>query len=235
MKIEHRAQSTDNRLKRIVWLSIACSFISVFFCLSSKAAPWEPEDVLKSFLVNNYPWEEIEVSNVKVAGRICDETPDRILIEKGPLGKAVFSFICKNNERAIVKADVRAFGWVVMSRMSFERGHVIRDEDTYLAKMDIGKMPRSSVKDPAGILGRSLKRSIIANMPVVEDMIEMSRIVARGKIVELVLDFNGLSIKTAGKTKEKGYVGMPVKAINISSKKEVTGVLIDENTIRVDL
>ncbi len=229
----------NNKLNTSYTILASCIVIlSSLILLSSSfaaTAAWSPKDVLKAFLANNYPWEEIEVSDVKVVGRIYDEAPDKILIEKGPIGNAVFSFIFKNNERAIVKADVRAFGWVVMSKRSFEKRHVIQDEDTYLAKMDIRKMPGSSVKNPERILGKSLKRSIIANIPIVEDMIEMSRIVARGKMVELILNYKGLSIKTTGMTKEKGYVGVPVKAINISSKKEVNGVLVDENTVKVEL
>jgi flagella basal body P-ring formation protein FlgA len=101
--------------------------------------------------------------------------------------------------------------------------------------MDIKKMPNSSVKDPESIMGKSLKRSISANIPVVENMIEMSRVVKRGSRVVLVIDHGGLSIKAAGKIKEKGYVGMAVRAVNLSSRREVVGVLIDENTVKVEL
>lgn len=239
MKDEGRRRKKQMRKSRSTTsciMIILCTAVISFFCLlPSFAATWILEDELRNFLANNYPWEEIEVNNVQALGKLVDDRPERILVEKGPLGKAVFSFIFANNEKLLVKADVRAFGWVVMSKRSFEKRHVIQDEDTYLAKMDIRKMPGSSVKNPERILGKSLKRSIIANIPIVEDMLEMSQIVARGKMVELILNYNGLSIKTTGMTKEKGYVGMPVKAINLSSKKEVRGVLINENTVKVEL
>ena len=216
--------------------SVLCALYFVFCALSSVfAASWSPEDVLRSYLMNNYPWEEIEVSNVKVMGKINSEPPQRVLVEKGPIGKAVFSFVFRDNKRTIVKANVRAFGMLVKSKRPYRKRHVIRAEDIYLAKMDIRKMPGGSVKDPSKIIGKSLKRSITANIPVVEDMIEMSRVVARGKRVVLLIDYSGLSIRAAGKTKEKGYVGKAVRAINLSSKKEVNGVLIDEKTVRVEL
>ncbi|UCE71656.1 MAG: flagellar basal body P-ring formation protein FlgA, partial [Nitrospiraceae bacterium] len=115
----------------------------------------------------------------------------------------------------------------------FRKGHVIKSDDIYAAKMSIKKIPRGAVSDSQGITGKALKRSIAANMPVVQKMMEISKVVKKGKHVVLLVEQNGLNITAAGKTKEKGYVGMPVKAINIDSNKEVVGILIDENTIRV--
>ncbi len=199
------------------------------------AASWSPEDVLKAYLIKNYPWEELEVSNVQVIGKIPGEMPEKIIVEKGPIGKAIFSFIFNINKVIKAKADIRAFDKVVKSKRPFKKGHVIRENDIYISKMDIRKMPNSSVKNPESIIGKSLKRSIIANIPIVEDMVERSQVVKRGKMVSLKISLKGLNITAAGKTKEKGYVGMPVKAINLSTKKEVRGVLIDENTVKVEL
>lgn len=199
------------------------------------AASWSPAKELRTYLMDHYPWEEIEVSSLQVSGKLSDEPPHRIIVEKGPLGRAVFSFIDRNNRKNIIRANVRAFGWVVKSKRPFQKGHIIEHEDIYLSRMDIRKMRRSSVKDPAEIAGKSLKRSISANIPIVEGMIEMSQTVARGERVVLLLSHNGMSISAAGETKEKGYVGMPVRVMNLSSKKEISGVLIDEKTVKVEL
>lgn len=236
MKIENGTQITDSRLQSIVLISAVCILTSVFFCLSySKAATWNPEDELRAYLSDNYPWEEIEVSNVQAPDKLNDERPVSIRVEKGPLGRAVFSFIFSNNEKILVQADVRAYGRVIMSRRPFQKRHVIEEEDIYLSKMEIGKMHRNLLKDPEKILGKSLKRSINANMPIVEDMVEMFQLVERGKRVVLLLSYEGMIIRADGQTKEKGYVGMPIRAINTSSKKPVSGVLIDENTVKVEL
>lgn len=218
--------------------TICIVFVSSFIMLSSSlvaAATWTPEDELRAYVQDNYPWEEIEVSNVQVQGTLSDERPERIQVEKGPLGRAVFSFIFSNDEKILVQADVRAYGRVIMSRRPFQKRHVIEEEDIYLTKMDIRKMPRNLLRDPEKILGKSLKRSINANMPIEEDMVEMFQLVERGKRVVLLLSLKGMIIRADGKTKEKGYVGTSVRAINISSKKEVSGVLIDENTVKVEL
>ena len=214
---------------------ISISLFWILFSSISEAASWNPREALEMFLMDNYPWEDMEVTDVKVIGNVGSEPPDMILVEKGPLGKAVFSFIHDDTQKTYVRADVKAFARVVKCRRPFRRRHVIREDDIYVSRMDIRRMPKSAIKDPARILGKSLKRSITANMPLTEDMIEMSQMVSRGKRVVILLNSDGLNIRVAGKTKEKAYVGTHVRAINLSSQKEVSGVLIDENTVEVEL
>lgn len=216
---------------------MSCMVVISFFILlpSSFAETWTPEDVLKEYLLENYPWEEIEVSGVDMPGRLNDERPESIQVVKGPLGRSIFSFMFSNNERILVQADVRAYGQVIMSRRSFQKNHVIEEEDIYLAKMDTRRMPRNALRDPEKIMGKSFKRSINANLPIEEDMIEMYEMVERGRRVILLMNHEGMTIRADGKTKEKGYVGKTVRAINVSSKKVVSGVLIDENTVKIEL
>ncbi len=236
MNNNQKTVTSDNRIRRTVCTIIVPAVISVLFLLSTcPAASWDPADTLKSYLAENYPWEEIQIHNVRVAGRLPHDPPERIYVEKGPIGNAVFSFISGESKRTIVKANVRAFGLVVKSKRSFKRNHVIEADDVYVTQMDVRKMPGSSVQYPSDIIGKSFKRSIMANIPIVEGMIEVSETVDRGTMVVLLINNNGLIIRAAGMTKEKGYVGMPVRAMNLTSKKEVNGVLIDEKTVKIEL
>ena len=43
-----------------------------------------------------------------------------------------------------------------------------------------------------------------------------------------------MRIATSGETRENAYVDDVVKVVNLASKKTVTGILVDENTVRVD-
>jgi flagella basal body P-ring formation protein FlgA len=227
------------------------AFIASFILLSSSSATsasWNPEDTLETFLMDNYPWEEIEVRNVKVIGTLHSDPPERIIVEKGPLGKAVFSFVSGDERKTIVKAHVQAFGNVVKSKrplrrkhvmegedIYLRRKHVMEGEDIYLAKVDIRKIPNGSMSDPEKIVGKSLKRSIAANIPIQENMVQMSRVVGRGMRVNIIVSSNGLNIRATGRTNEKGYVGQPVRVMNLSSKKIISGILVDEKTVKVEL
>ncbi len=236
-------RKSECRRKGFMLIAYIAAFLIVFVssliylpsALEAAAVSFVPQEELETYLSQNYPWDEIEVRNVRVMGKAVNEAPESIIVEKGPIGKAVFSFNYKNDHRVIVKADVRVFERVMKSKRSFNRGHVINYDDLYFSKMDIRKIPKSVVMDPATIVGKSLKRSMSSNVPIVENMIEMSRVIKRGKRVLLVINNNGMNISAYGKTREKGFIGMPVRAVNLSSNKEVVGVLIDENTVKVEL
>ena len=204
----------------------------VFIPLSN--AELSIENRIKVYLSDNYPWDNIEIDNVRMMGELGEVEPERITVEKGPIGKAVFSFYT-SDKRVTVKANIKAYGWIVRSKRSFGKGHVLDEDDLYIEKMEIDKMPRSAVENPEKIIGKSLKRSIAANIPVVENMVQKYQVVKKGQRVELMIGNEGFSISASGKTKEKGYVGKPIRAINLSSKKVVIGVLIDENTVKVKL
>jgi flagella basal body P-ring formation protein FlgA len=220
-------------------LAVLCAaFIASFILLSSSSATsasWNTEETLETFLMDNYPWENIEVRNVKVIGTLHSDPPERIIVEKGPLGKAVFSFVSGDERKTIVKAHVQAFGNVVKSKRPLRRKHVMEGEDIYLAKVDIRKIPNGSMSDPEKIVGKSLKRSIAANIPIQENMVQMSRVVGRGMRVNIIVSSNGLNIRATGRTNEKGYVGQPVRVMNLSSKKIISGILVDEKTVKVEL
>jgi len=217
-------------------MSIMAAVVSVIILMPLSlpgAASWSPERELSVYIEEHYPWEVIEINNIEVLGEVGDEAPEAIIVEKGPIGKALFSFLFKPDKKVFVRADIRAFDRVVKSKRPYRKRHVIRANEVYSEKMDIRKIPNNAVKDPGKIIGKSLRRSIIANIPISEDMVEHSQVVKRGRMVVLIINRNGLRISTAGKIKEKGYVGSQVKAVNLSSNKEVMGVLVDEHTVEV--
>ncbi len=230
-------QGLRRKISSLVYALISGFFVLCFILSSANAATvkWDPEDILESFMAENYPWDEIDVSKVRVNGKLGNTAPEHITVEKGPVGKGVFSFQFRDGRKVLVMANVKAYGQVVRSMRPYSKGHLVRAEDLYVSRMDIRRMPGGAVKDPATIIGKSLKRSMSANRPIVENMIETSQTVKRGKRVFLLINRGGLSITAYGKIKEKGYIGMPVKAMNLSSKKEVVGLLIDENTVEVQL
>lgn len=237
---EVRMQNADGRsnksgVTRVIFFLCILTFAFCFLYSAVFAASWDARDVLQVFLADNYPWEKVEISNVKIIGVMPDKAPDTITVEKGPIGKAVFSFVFDNSRKVTAMAEVRAYDNIVKSKRPFKKGYVLSSDDLYLSEMDINKMPKSSVKDPETIIGKSLKRSITANITLTEDMVEKSQAVDKGKHVALLINAHGFNITAAGETREKGYIGKPVKAANLSSKKEVRGVLINERTVEVEL
>ena len=143
--------------------------------------------------------------------------------------------VFKNKEKLTVKATVKALDWVVKSRRPFKRGHRIERDDIYLTKMDVTKIPKSAVRSVEDIDGKLLKRSVLTNKPITEDMVETGTRVQRGKKVTILILSDGFKITAQGKLKERGHIGLPIKVMNLSSRKVVKGILVDENTVQVEL
>ncbi len=191
------------------------------------------ENKLKSYLKNNYPWDEIELYDLKLSSKVS-AAPKRIFIEKPPPGRTVFSIELEDGVRISATATVKAFDMVVVSRGAFRRGYTLQDGDVYVSFLDVSRIPRDTVKDMDAALGKKLTRSIIANAPIDATMLmNESQVVKKGQKVALVIESPYLSIMTMGMIKETGQVGNYVRAINIASNKIVTGLLMDENTVKV--
>lgn len=199
------------------------------------SAAWNPENVIKDYVLENYPWREAEIRKLSFNSELPAELPLRIYEEKKPPGKAVFIMEFKDGKRVKAFADVRVFDTVVMSRRAFKKGHSVSKEDIYVTLMDISRIPQDAVKMNEQAAGKQLTRSVLANMPLTYNMLTEARyIVRKGQRVTLLAESSGFSITTTGEIRENASPGSYVKVVNLASNKVVTGRLIDESTVRVE-
>jgi flagella basal body P-ring formation protein FlgA len=191
-------------------------------------------DALKEYIKGNYPWAEVDMGDLKFSDGPPQGIPQKILVEKGPPGRTVFSLEYKNGRRITATANVKAYDKIVVSRKGFKKGYCLQEDDVYTTLLEIGRIPKEAIRDVTGVAGKTLTRSIIANMPIAESMVTEKPQVKKGQRVLIVAESSGFSITAFGEMKESGYVGNYVKAVNLASKKAVTGMLVNENTIKVD-
>lgn len=191
------------------------------------------EDSLKNHIKANYPWTEVDVSDLISPGELPDMLPEKIIVLRGLPGRTVFQLEFKGGKRITVTADVKAFDRVVMSRRALNKGYQLREDDTYTTLMDIRRIPKGAVKDGDSITGRQLMRPIPANTPLVDNLVSETPMLRKGHRVMLKIEAPGLSVSAIGEIKENSYVGNYVKVVNVASKKVITGLLTDENTVRV--
>ena len=193
------------------------------------------EDVLEKYIKVHYPWPEVEITDITVSSEIPDRSPSKIIVDKGLPGKTVFTLEYGDVRKLTVVANVKAFDRIVVSRRAFRKGRTLQDDDVYAMLMDVRRIPAGAVRSIDQVAGKPLTRSVTANMPIVSGMLSETPIVKRGTRVTLLVEADGFTITTTGETKENSSVGKNVKAVNVASKRSVTGVLIDENTVRVEL
>ena len=210
---------------------------SFLFILSSSvmAALWNPEDLLKKYLKENYPWAEVQMDDVVWNGIMPENPPERIMVEKRLPGKALFLLEFEGGKKITAAATIKAFDRIVVSRGAFKKGYCLRKDDVYLTLMDVQRIPDGTVKDIDQVVGKPLTRSVIANMQLTSGMVSETPIVKRGQKVTLLVESENFKITAPGEIKANSSVGRAVKAVNLASKKIVTGLLIDENTVKVGL
>jgi len=206
----------------------------VLFTASTVTASPAIDDLLKQYLRSNFPWAEVEISDMLLNAELPGGLPERIIVEKAPPGKTVFALFFKNGKKITATADIKAFDRILVSRRAFRKGYALQEDDFYETLMDVTRIPIGALKNVEEGVTKVLVRSIGANMPITDSMLSEATVVKKGHRVRLVAEYPGLSVSTKGEIRENGRIGDYVKAVNLSSKKVVSGLLIDESTVKVD-
>lgn len=200
------------------------------FCL---AESYNLNSILKTYLKKNYPWSEIEISELSTNESIS-EMPVRILVEKQPPGRSLFILELENGKRIQVTANIKAYDWVVIASKSLRKGQHLEQTDVYSTLIDVTKIPRGAITRLENAVGKQLDRSVNANMPLIDVMVKDRTLVKKGQMVFLVVESPKFTIRTTGEVRANAYVGGQVKVVNLASKKIISGVLVDENTVKVE-
>jgi flagella basal body P-ring formation protein FlgA len=130
---------------------------------------------------------------------------------------------------------VTAFEHVVMSRRALNKNTILQKEDIYTTLADASRIQKGAARKEEDVLGKGLTRGIGTNVVLTEVMVSQYPEVKRGQKVMLVVDAPGFTIRGAGELQQGGFVGNYVKVINGQSHKAVTGLLVDEHTVKVGL
>lgn len=221
--------------------SMAPLFV-LLLCLTSVICPlsyafsssWTPEGEIRIYLKAHYPWAETELIGLRVNGELPAERPATVVVEKAPPGNSVFRFDFRNGRTVTATVFVKTFDQVVLSRSGLRKGYVLTGDDVYSTLMNSNRIPRGALREQGRAIGKPLMRSLVANAPITDAMISDTPLVKRGHKVVLSVESRGFTIRTAGEIKSDAAVGELVKVENYGSKKIVTGMLIDENTVRVE-
>ena len=155
----------------------------VAFCLlvSNLAEAMQIDDVLKAFVKENYPWAEVDISEVMLSSEPSAGQPERVLVQKGLPNKTVFVLEYKDGKRITVTAYVKAYDWAVMTRRTLKKGYVLQKEDVYTTLMEVSRIPKDAVRVSDQLVGTMLSRSVTANAPLVAGMVQEAQQVKRGQ------------------------------------------------------
>ncbi len=210
------------------------SWFILLVAAPASALKWNPDAALKEYIREHYPWAEVEINNLAFPGKVPDSAPVRITAEKGPPGKTVFLIEFEDGQRIKATADVKALDWIVVSARAFRKGYQMQEDDVYMKLTDATRIPGGAVKNADLVIGKVLTRSLLVNTPLLSSMVSDMPMVKRGQRVNLIIDAPHFRMMAQGEIMEGSYVGSYVKVANLSSKKVLRGLLIDENTVKME-
>jgi flagella basal body P-ring formation protein FlgA len=216
------------------FLVLSAVVLAVFAPVAGHAGGPAPAEILRAYVLEHRPWVDVEVRNLALSADPPAGSPRRIVVERGLPGRTVFAMEYRNGITVKATADVAAFEEVVASARPLSKERLLKEGDVYLARMEVENIPSGAVMDLQAVVGKTLTRSIGANLPIIDRYLAGSPLVKRGGKVTLLVESGGIRITTTGETRDNAYVHGSVRAINLASRQTVTGILIDENTVRVD-
>jgi len=223
----------NQSVSRFCLIGLLGLFLSLSLGSSAWSATWEPRELLKKYLTAHYPWAEIEILDISGLETLPKGPPKKIYLISGPLGRAVFSFVFTSEERAIVQAQIRALDWVVTSRRPLSKGQVITKDDVYLDLIDVRRMPKDALTRLEAVYGKTVNRSLGANIPIIEIAMGDIPIIKKGQQITLIVSTPGLKITTLGEAREDGHPGRQIRVVNLSSGRDVRGTPIDDKNVKV--
>ena len=208
--------------------------LAVLIPVSVNASAASVETALENYILSVRPWSDVEVRDLSLSARPPgDAALERIAVQKGLPGPTVFILKYRNGAVVTAKANVEAYEEIVVASRQLLKNRPIAEDDVFLARTEIGKIPAGAVRDPKEIIGNHINRTVGPNLPVLQQHVTGSKLVKRGRTVTLVAESDSVRVSAVGETRENAYINNAVKVTNLASKKTVTGILIDENTVLV--
>lgn len=201
------------------------------------------EGVIKGYLIENTPYgsDQIRVHNISMPDSISLSRAwdyDVMPAPKSQLnGRTSFSLNIKSDGKNIqtywISANIDILVDAVITSRTLKDRQIISEDDIYLSKKILSELPPGYVSDVKDIIGKRTKRFTGINRPITEDMVEEPPLFKRGDKVFVIAESDTLKVTTVGIASEDGIKGRPVKVLNIQSKKEVFGEVMEDGIVKV--
>ena len=108
------------------------------------------------------------------------------------------------------------------------------DSSTLAFRIGTTQLHRLYVWDVSQIKGATLRQSIQAGRAILLADLEQVQVIKSGSIITLVAVINGLGVEAKGIALQHGGVGDIIKVKNLSSKKILTGRVIDMGRVEIN-
>jgi len=131
-------------------------------------------------------------------------------------------------------ARVEIYADVIIARHFLKKHHEIQADDIQIANKNIAALSQDVITEEKEVLGKRTTLAVNNQEALRLSMLELPPMVNKGDRVILLIENHQFKITAAGEVREVGRKGDRIKLVNLSSKKEVYGKVLDANTVQVD-
>ena len=128
---------------------------------------------------------------------------------------------------------VDIFQEVVVLSNTLRRHQRITSEDIESVAMNLSDIPQNAILSDEDILGKRVTKSLLSGTVLRTDIVELPPLVKRGDVITISAAAGALQVTALGKAKSNGHQGERIKVVNIDTKKELYGFVVDAKTVQV--
>ncbi len=202
-------------------------------------------DDLRQFIETQMPWNPMDTT-------IDVEVPVQTLVvpdgnveftwrpnpQYGFLGPGAFRGEVRVDgqlkKTVVCRANVEAFGEVVVATRDIARGRVIGLNDVALEKRPLTSAQQGALWEPGEVLGAVAKNPIYAGQVVTLRSVVPPTIIKRGQTVNVEVRSGGLLVRAQARAKTDAREGDILVCISPESKEEIQGMVQKDGTVIID-
>jgi len=164
---------------------------------------------------------------------------DILLSEQARRGGAIsVLLIFRTNGREVGKTRVNArvdiYTDVIVSAHYMGKHHEVQAKDVQWVSRSLSLLPQDYLGEMKEVVGKRVTIAVNRGEVLRAGIVEEPPLLRKGDRVKVLVENHHIKITTIGEVREEGRRGDRIRLVNLSSRKEVSGRIIDEHTVRVD-
>lgn len=203
----------------------------------------EAEKLLTENIINYYNLEDYDIE-IKIRSNHFDINSydfDRLTItpmtKSKPRGLLAFKVTLFNKgqkmETGQVRVKIAYFDNVLIATDRIGRHQLINNENCTAKRMEITSLTARPLTSESSLADLRSKRDIRNGQILSSGSTEKIPTILSGQGVSILYKSTILEISAKGKAMESGYVGEKIRIKNEQSKKIITGIIVDSETVEI--
>jgi len=152
-------------------------------------------------------------------------------------GKNTLNVNCTSDTpwRIFMRAQVKIFSQLVVSKHPLNKGHLIQENDIKLVRRELSGRQSAYLSSTEQAINYIVNRRVKAGDIISVNNLSKPLLIKKGESVSILAEKEGFQISMKGVALMAGSKGDKIKVKNTKTKKIVQGIIFDAQTVRVAL